>query len=41
MGVKLFQSTKRSTSRELVNVVSLEVWERGPFSRLRVVLVVN
>jgi hypothetical protein len=35
------QLTICSTSHELVNAASLEVWERDPFSGLRVVLVMN
>jgi hypothetical protein len=31
----------RGTGRELVNGVLLEVWERGLFSKLHVVLVQN
>jgi hypothetical protein len=35
------QYTTRSTSRELVNGVLLEIWEQCPFSILRIVLVGN
>jgi hypothetical protein len=41
MGARPLQLTTRSTNRELVNRELLEVWERGPFSELRVVLVEN
>jgi hypothetical protein len=35
MGAMPFQETLRSTSRELVNGVVLEIWERCPFCKLR------
>jgi hypothetical protein len=41
LGAMPLRYTTRSTSRELVNGVILEIWERGPFSKLRVVLVKN
>jgi hypothetical protein len=41
MEARPLQQTTRSTSRELVNRVVLEVWERDPFSKIHVVLVEN